>query len=51
MPGNLYGSHRQQQQATFRRFYEDYVHPVLGEEVFRHRHGQWEQDFGDSGPT
>jgi ribosomal protein S18 acetylase RimI-like enzyme len=36
---------------TFRQFYEDYVHLLLGEEVFRHQHGQWEQDYRDELPT
>jgi len=30
---------------TFRPFYEDYVHPLLGDEVFRHQHGHWEQVY------
>jgi hypothetical protein len=30
---------------TFRPFYEDCVHPLLGDEVFRHQHGHWEQDY------
>jgi ribosomal protein S18 acetylase RimI-like enzyme len=32
---------------TFRPFYEEYVHPLLGDELFRHQHGQWEQDYRD----
>ena len=30
---------------TFRPFYEDYVHPLLGDELFRHQHGHWQQDY------
>ncbi len=36
--------------AAFRPFYEDYVHPLLGDEVFSHQHGQWEQDYRDEVP-
>lgn len=36
---------------TFRPFYEGYVHPLLGDEVFRHQHGQWEQDYRNEVPT
>lgn len=36
---------------TFRPFYEGYVHPLLGDEVFRHQHGQWEQDYRDEVST
>ena len=36
---------------TFRPFYEDYVHPLLGDAVFRHQHGQWEQDYREELPT
>ena len=36
---------------TFRPFYEHYVHPLLGDEVFQHQHGQWEQDYRDDVPT
>ena len=31
--------------ATFRPFFEDYVRPLLGDALFRHQHGQWEQDY------
>lgn len=31
--------------ATFRPFFEDYVRPLLGDELFRHQHGQWELDY------
>jgi ribosomal protein S18 acetylase RimI-like enzyme len=36
---------------TFRPFYEGYVHSLLGDEVFQHQHGQWEQDYRDEVPT
>ena len=36
---------------TFRPFYENYMHPLLGDEVFNHQHGQWEQDYRDDVPT
>jgi len=36
---------------TFRPFFEGYVHPLLGDEVFRHQHGQWEQDYRDELPS
>lgn len=36
---------------TFRPFYEDYVHPLLGDDVFDHQHGQWEQDYRNDVPT
>jgi hypothetical protein len=35
---------------TFRPFYEDYVHPLMGDEVFAHQHGRWEQDYRDDVP-
>jgi ribosomal protein S18 acetylase RimI-like enzyme len=35
---------------TFRPFFEDYVRPLLGEEIFRHQHGHWEQDYHDEVP-
>ncbi|MFI5035744.1 MAG: GNAT family N-acetyltransferase [Acidimicrobiales bacterium] len=35
---------------TFRPFYEGYVRALLGEEVFQHQHGQWEQDYRDDIP-
>ena len=35
---------------TFRPFYEDYVHPLMGDEVFAHQHGSWEQDYRDDVP-
>jgi len=36
---------------TFRPFYENYVHPLLGDEVFQHQHGAWDQDYRDEVPT
>jgi ribosomal protein S18 acetylase RimI-like enzyme len=36
---------------TFRPFYEGYVHLLLGEEVFQHQHGRWEQDYRDEIPA
>lgn len=36
---------------TFRPFFEGHVRPLLGDEVFRHQHGQWEQDYRDELPT
>jgi ribosomal protein S18 acetylase RimI-like enzyme len=36
---------------TFRPFYENYVRPLLGEDVFRHQHGQWEQDYREQVPA
>jgi len=36
---------------TFRPFYEGYVRTLLGEEIFAHQHGQWEQDYRDDVPT
>lgn len=36
---------------TFRPFYEGYVHALLGEEIFRHQHGEWEQDYRNDVPT
>jgi len=36
---------------TFGPFYEGYVRPLLGDEVFRHQHGQWEQDYHAQVPT
>jgi len=36
---------------TFRPFFEGYVHPLLGDDVFRHQHGQWEQDYRDEVPA
>ena len=36
---------------TFRPFYEGYVRPLLGEEIFAHQHGAWEQDYRDDVPT
>lgn len=36
---------------TFRPFYEGYVLPLFGEELFQAHHGQWEQDYRDEVPT
>jgi ribosomal protein S18 acetylase RimI-like enzyme len=36
---------------TFRPFSEDYVHTLLGDEVFEHQHGRWKQDYRDEVPT
>lgn len=36
---------------TFRPFYEEYVRPLLGDELFRHQHGRWEQDYADEVPA
>jgi ribosomal protein S18 acetylase RimI-like enzyme len=36
---------------TFRPFYEGYVHPLMGDELFRLHHGQWEQDYRDQVPA
>lgn len=32
---------------TFRPFLEGYARPVLGEQVFQHQHGRWEQGYRD----
>jgi ribosomal protein S18 acetylase RimI-like enzyme len=37
--------------ATFRPFYENYFRALVGEEVFEHQHGRWEQDYRDDVPT
>lgn len=37
--------------ATFRPFFDDYARPLLGERIFQHQHGQWEQDYRDELPT
>lgn len=36
---------------TFRPFYEVYVRTLLGEELFAHQHGEWEQDYRNDLPT
>jgi len=36
---------------TFRPFYEGYVHDLMGDELFEHQHGDWEQDYRDDVPT
>lgn len=37
--------------ATFRPFFEGYVAPRFGEELFRLHHGRWRQDYRDELPT
>lgn len=37
--------------STFGPFYRDYARPHLGERVFGHQHGQWEQDYRDELPA
>jgi len=36
---------------TFRPFFEGYVAPLFGEELFRLHHGHWQQDYRDELPT
>ncbi|MHB8247068.1 MAG: GNAT family N-acetyltransferase [Acidimicrobiales bacterium] len=36
---------------TFSPFFEDYVRPLLGEQVFEHQHGHWEDDYRGELPT
>jgi ribosomal protein S18 acetylase RimI-like enzyme len=36
---------------TFRPFYEDYVHPLMGDEMFQHQHGDWRGDYRRTIPT
>jgi len=36
---------------TFRPFYENYVHPLLGDVVFQHQHGAWDQDYRNEVPS
>lgn len=36
---------------TFRPFYEQTVPEMMGEEIFAHQHGHWEQDYRDEVPT
>lgn len=36
---------------TFRPFYEGYVHDLMGDQLFEHQHGTWEQDYRDEVPT
>ena len=36
---------------TFRPFFEGYARPLLGEEVFHHQHGHWEQDYREELPA
>ena len=37
--------------ATFRPFFEEYVYPLLGDELFAHQHGRWERDYQDEVPA
>ncbi len=37
--------------ATFRPYFVEFVHPLLGDELFQLQHGQWEQDYRDDVPT
>lgn len=36
---------------TFGTFYEGYVHPLLGDEIYRHQHGSWRGDYRKEIPT
>jgi ribosomal protein S18 acetylase RimI-like enzyme len=36
---------------TFGPFYEGYVHPLLGDAVFQHQHGNWRGDYRSDVPT
>jgi len=36
---------------TFRAFFEGYARRHLGEQVYQHQHGRWEQDYRDELPT
>ncbi len=36
---------------TFRPFYEGYARTLLGDEIFHHQHGRWDQDYRDEVPT
>jgi ribosomal protein S18 acetylase RimI-like enzyme len=36
---------------AFRPFYEGYVRGLLGDDIFEHQHGQWEQDYRDDVPV
>ncbi|HUZ42272.1 MAG TPA: GNAT family N-acetyltransferase [Acidimicrobiales bacterium] len=36
---------------TFEPFYEGYVHPLLGDAVFQHQHGNWRKDYESNIPT
>lgn len=35
---------------AFRPFYEGYVHDLMGDELFEHQHGDWEQDYREEVP-
>ena len=32
---------------TFGLFFNDYARPLLGEQIYLHQHGHWEQDYRD----
>lgn len=36
---------------TFGPFFNDYARPLLGEQIYLHQHGHWEQDYRDEVPT
>jgi ribosomal protein S18 acetylase RimI-like enzyme len=36
---------------TFRPYFEGYVSSLLGDDVFEHQHGQWEQDYREEVPS
>src|SRR5690349_4620082 len=36
---------------TFRPFFEDYVQPLLGDDLFEHQHGRWQQDYHEQVPA
>ena len=36
---------------TFRPFFEGYVRPLLGDELFAHQHGRWELDYQHEVPA
>jgi len=36
---------------TFRPYFEDFLHPLLGDDLFQHQQGAWVQDYYDEIPT
>jgi ribosomal protein S18 acetylase RimI-like enzyme len=36
---------------TFRPYFEDFIHPLLGDDLFQHQQGSWVQDYHDEIPT
>jgi ribosomal protein S18 acetylase RimI-like enzyme len=36
---------------SFRPFFDDYVHPLLGDELFQYQHGHWKDDYRRDIPT